>query len=1568
MATYNVASGVTSTSVTLNGGDTLNILNGGITNNLAVNGSIISGTVVSAVATVLAGGTANKTTITFGGIENVYGTVNNTTISPSGGIQHVYLGGIASSTINGGAEYILSGGVANNATVNGGKEYISNGGIANNTIVNNGGYEYISSGGVANNTIVNSGGNENVNRGGVASNTIVNNGGRENIYGGGVANNTVVNSGGNEYISNGGVANNTIVNSGGRENIYGGGVANNTVVNSGGNEYISNGGVASNTIVNSGGNENIYSGGVANNTIVNSGGFEYVSGGVASNTIVNIFGNEYIYSGGVVNNTIVNDYGFEHIYSGGIANSTILNSGGNENIYSGGVANNTIVNSGGYEFINNGGIASNTIVNSGGYEFINNSGIASNTIVSNGGYEVISNGGIANNTIVNSGGYEYIRYGGVASSTIVNSGGIEVISGGTAAGLILNMGATVDLISASFDNASVNASNQLVLTSGGITVSTLNLGGDNTGKAFVVHSDGNGGTDVTVYAAPIISGTVAGQAVNDNQSLSPFSTVTLTDANTGVSETLTIKLDDASKGAFTADSLTASGFTSTDNGLTYTHAADTVANLQAAVQTLVYQPATNHVAPNSTETTHFSLSFSDSLSTTTNTTASVVVTSVNDAPTLNGGSAVTFSFDNTVNDTTISSVVSVATLLDSSHANYADVDTSSPQGIAITATSGGTWYYNTSNSTTGGTAITGQSTTTPLLLDSADYLYFVPTAGTIGTAKLNFLGWDETTGTALSLGNATTTGGTTAYSSNSAEADLTVIPSNHAPVITSDGGGATASINAVQFLTAVTTVTATDADNDTLSYSITGGADKSLFQINSTSGALSFKTAPQISNNYEVQVTASDNKGGTAVQTDTITVLIDTDRDGIPDIFDTDIDNDGLANSIESLVANANGSGTGDGNGDGIADTAQINVASLPTVAGASRYATLAVANGLSLTNVSNSAAPSGLPRSVKMPLGEFSFTINNVTTGDTVNLSIYVDKTLNINSYYKQDANGVWQNIATSSSSVGNKTQINFSLTDGGQYDADHTVNGVIVDPSAPAQTTPLITSNGGDITASVSIDENTTAVTTVQASNVISYAITGGADQTAFSINSSTGALSFINPPDFENPSDSNSNNSYLVEVTASDNNHGSDTQSLTVDVNNLTGVSIHPTTAQTTAENGSNATYSIVLNDAPTTTVVLNFSSSDTSEGTVTPALSFSPSNWNTPQNLIVHGVDDYLNDGNIAYNVTVSVNTTDVQYKNLSINPLQLSNLDDGRDAPSNLDGDLGNTKPRYDTLVGLDGNDQLHGYTMSDSLSGGIGNDSLWGGYGNDSLDGGVGNDLLNGEAGADLISGNAGNDSLDGGMGIDTLDGGAGNDIYYLGYYDRDTINDTGNNPADIDTVIIPFQVTTYSLPNTIENGIISAGINTYTGISVYGTVNANSDTLIGNSRNNVLIGNEGNNTLNGGLGNDTLTGGTGQDTFYFSDSINSSNVDKITDYLPIDDTIQLNHSIFSVLTTTGVLNNAYLKIGSVAGDNNDYIIYNPSTGLLSYDADANNSKISALPIALLGTGLTITNADFLIN
>ncbi|HYW34190.1 MAG TPA: IPT/TIG domain-containing protein, partial [Balneolaceae bacterium] len=85
---------------------------------------------------------------------------------------------------------------------------------------------------------------------------------------------------------------------------------------------------------------------------------------------------------------------------------------------------------------------------------------------------------------------------------------------------------------------------------------------------------------------------------------------------------------------------------------------------------------------------------------------------------------------------------------------------------------------------------------------------------------------------------------------------------NQPPTITSSG-----SFDVKENTTAVTTITATDPDGDSLTYHISGGTDAARFTIGKTSGKLAFKTAPDYENpadadrdnNYTVGVAASDS-------------------------------------------------------------------------------------------------------------------------------------------------------------------------------------------------------------------------------------------------------------------------------------------------------------------------------------------------------------------------------------------------------------------------------------------------------------------------------------------------------------------------------------------------------------------------------------------------------------------------------------------------------------------------------------------------------------------------------------
>ncbi len=153
----------------------------------------------------------------------------------------------------------------------------------------------------------------------------------------------------------------------------------------------------------------------------------------------------------------------------------------------------------------------------------------------------------------------------------------------------------------------------------------------------------------------------------------------------------------------------------------------------------------------------------------------------------------------------------------------------------------------------------------------------------------------------------TTPGGT-----NAANSLYTYVVPNFAPVITSNGGDATASINVAENSTAVTTVTATDADlpAQTLTYT-KSGADAAFFNLDSTTGVLSFISAPNfeapadsgLNNIYDVTVTVTDSGTPSLADTQAISIIV-TDVNETPAVR---VSSSFLA--YETVTPNRNGSG-----------------------------------------------------------------------------------------------------------------------------------------------------------------------------------------------------------------------------------------------------------------------------------------------------------------------------------------------------------------------------------------------------------------------------------------------------------------------------------------------------------------------------------------------------------------------------------------------------------------------------------------------------------------------------------
>lgn len=287
----------------------------------------------------------------------------------------------------------------------------------------------------------------------------------------------------------------------------------------------------------------------------------------------------------------------------------------------------------------------------------------------------------------------------------------------------------------------------------------------------------------------------------------------------------------------------------------------------------------------------------------------------------------------------------------------------------------------------------------------------------------------------------------------------------------------------------------------------------------------------------------------------------------------------------------------------------------------------------------------------------------------------------------------------------------------------------------------------------------------------------------------------------------------------------------------------------------------------------------------------------------------------------------------------------------------------------DTLNGIEGvtgsayNDILVGRNDTYStLSGGKGDDWLMGGDGGADLRGGLGNDILQGGMySSDMAYYDDASSSVTVNLSKGTATGGSGNDtlsgienVYGSSHNDILTGNDLGNY-----------------LEGQEGNDVLAGGkgndtLNGSNGKDVLQGGDGD-DWLYGGSGNDTLQGGRGNDTLyvEGGGGNDKLTGGAGIDNFMF---MSNDSLVTITDFTVVDDTIVLdNYTFYSLMYTYGTLPADEFVIGTQALDTNDFIIYNDVAGALLYDADGSDGG-AAIEIATIGTGLAMTNEDFVVS
>ncbi|MBT9514368.1 MAG: putative Ig domain-containing protein [Acidovorax sp.] len=321
--------------------------------------------------------------------------------------------------------------------------------------------------------------------------------------------------------------------------------------------------------------------------------------------------------------------------------------------------------------------------------------------------------------------------------------------------------------------------------------------------------------------------------------------------------------------------------------------------------------------------------------------------------------------------------------------------------------------------------------------------------------------------------------------------DIVVANTNDAPTVANAIANRSATEGvAFNFQFAASTFADMDV-GDTLTYSAQlagGGALPAWLSFDLATRTFSGTPATAHIGTLSIDVIANDGHGGTVTDTfDLVVAAMPVDPDPVPPTPTPPApptpgvpDNDGIPPAVEDQAPGIPGPGgnttPGDGNGDGIKDSEQPSVGSVgfvlsptgvsnpgsapptfTTLVASSQNGKVGSGNDNSrITSLTQKDAPADAPAGLQTPIGLVSFTVELAPGKTSESFSLYLDPALGVNGYWKQDSTGTWINIASEPYGgkmvlEGGRVRLDFQITDGGQFDADGKVDGIITDPGAP-------------------------------------------------------------------------------------------------------------------------------------------------------------------------------------------------------------------------------------------------------------------------------------------------------------------------------------------------------------------------------------------------------------------------------------------------------------------------------------------------------------------------------------
>ena len=447
--------------------------------------------------------------------------------------------------------------------------------------------------------------------------------------------------------------------------------------------------------------------------------------------------------------------------------------------------------------------------------------------------------------------------------------------------------------------------------------------------------------------------------------------------------------------------------------------------------------------------------------------------------------------------------------------------------------------------------------------------------------------------------------------------------------------------------TAVATITAADPDGDDLTFSLTTTTDSSFFTLDPASGALSFNQAPDFEtpqdsnadNTYELELSVAD---GSHTTTQEITITV-TNVDEAPSFAAATVDlpiNENTSGSLyqaqasdpEGATLAYSASGTDAGlfdldsasgeltfkqspNFENPLDSDSNNVYQLSISASDGANQT---SQAVTVTVADVNEAPAFTSASVNLDVDEnaasFAHTVDAATDpdqGEQLTYQLGGDDAAAFNFdaatralSFKQSPNFE----QPTDQNTDNVYQIDIIASDG-EYDTTQSIAIAVTDLNDEAPQFTSATSLALDYTGvAVDVTVYTAQATDADANDQITYALSG-ADASAFTLDSSSGALAFAQAPSLENPKDADKDNVYQLTITATDLNANSTDLALSVNVVDDTGSAPTFTSASASInvdENSPGSIYTAQASDVdPGDILTYSISGTDSSHFTIDPS---------------------------------------------------------------------------------------------------------------------------------------------------------------------------------------------------------------------------------------------------------------------------------------------------------------------------------------------------------------------------